>query len=137
MFIFDGLSGVSRTVALRHRQANCAVCGEKPSISSLIDYELFCGSGGPDDKCRGVSLLEDKDRVSCQEYHSVVKSGVRHHLIDVRPRTEFAICHLDNAISILQFWCICAAIRGVAIRGVAMRGMFQLRKASVLFHKTL
>lgn len=25
------------------RDINCAVCGEKPTISELIDYELFCG----------------------------------------------------------------------------------------------
>lgn len=99
MFVFDGLSGVSRTVKLRYRQPNCLVCGENPSILSLIDYQHFCGSCTPGDE--RVSL-DAEDRVSCQEYHSVVQSGKKHLLIDVRPKTEFAICHLENAISILR-----------------------------------
>ena len=100
MFLFDGLSGVSRTVTLRHRQPNCVVCGDTPSVSSLINYEQFCGSCAADKTC-SVSLLSEEDRVSPQDYHTVMKSGVKHFLVDVRPTTEFSICHLQNAISIL------------------------------------
>lgn len=101
MFVFDGLLGVSRTVKLRHRQVDCVVCGQKPSISALIDYHLFCGASAPNDTTPNVAILTAADRISCQEYHSIVMSGREHILIDVRPKTEFAICHLDNSISIL------------------------------------
>ena len=106
MFIFDGLSGTSRTIKLRQRQVDCLVCGANPSIASLVDYQAFCGCGATD-KVPSLSLLSSSDRVSCQEYHSVVTSRTKHLLIDVRSTVEFAICHLDNAISILwaEFYC--------------------------------
>jgi adenylyltransferase/sulfurtransferase len=112
MFIFDGLNGVSRTVKLRNRQPNCAVCGETPSISSLIDYQHFCAG---EDKSCSVSLLAMEDRISCQDYHSLAESGVEHFLVDVRPKTEFSICHLQNSISILCSLAMHGVICGVLI----------------------
>ena len=31
------------------RDPNCPVCGDTPSITTLIDYELFCGGPGRSD----------------------------------------------------------------------------------------
>lgn len=102
MFVFDGLTGSSRTVKLRGRQPKCVVCGDSPSLLTLIDYEMFCGSRAADDSGQELSLLDVKDRISCQDYYSVVKAGKQHLLLDVREKTEFEICHLFNAISILM-----------------------------------
>lgn len=96
--MFDGLTSCSRTVKLRERRVDCVVCGEIPSISSLIDYELFCGSRSYDEACN-QTLLNASDRISCQEYHTVITRAEQHILIDVRQKTEFEICHLNNAIS--------------------------------------
>ena len=98
MFVYDGLAGASRTIQLRQRQTNCVVCGDHPSVSSLVDYEVFCSSHS---ESKNSYLLNADDRVSCRDYYSLVKSKKKHLLIDVRPRTEFEICHLDNAICIL------------------------------------
>lgn len=49
LFLLDGLDGRTRTIRLRERSDDCAICGEKPSIIELQDYPQFCGSG-PDDK---------------------------------------------------------------------------------------
>ena len=100
MLVFDGLAGCSRTVTLRGRQVNCSVCGECPSLTELIDYQTFCGSCATD-KVQELSLLAHEERITCQDYQSVLLSGKEHYLIDVRPETEFEICHLDHAISIL------------------------------------
>lgn len=102
MYVFDGLTGSSRTVKLRGRQVQCAVCGDTPSISSLIDYNIFCGSGAADDKSHVLSLLSGSERITCQDYHSLLQSGKHHLLIDVRQKSEFDICHLDHATSILS-----------------------------------
>ncbi|PSN42532.1 Adenylyltransferase and sulfurtransferase MOCS3 [Blattella germanica] len=37
-----------RNVKLRDKNPSCAVCGNQPSISALIDYEQFCGSKAND-----------------------------------------------------------------------------------------
>jgi len=40
--IFEGLSG-EVTQAHIARRTDCAVCGDAPTVTDLIDYELFCG----------------------------------------------------------------------------------------------
>ena len=52
MMHFETLSGEVRMLRLR-RDPKCAVCGERPTVTKLIDYEMFCGLGsgngaGPD-----------------------------------------------------------------------------------------
>mgnify|MGYP003692045669 CR=1 FL=1 len=49
MLLFDGQEGTFRTIKLRPRQQDCIVCGQRPVITELIDYQQFCGSQ-PDDK---------------------------------------------------------------------------------------
>jgi adenylyltransferase/sulfurtransferase len=41
---FDTLTGDVRTLKLR-RDPKCVVCGENPTVTKLIDYEVFCGLG--------------------------------------------------------------------------------------------
>ena len=103
LLVFDGLSGVTRTVKLRPKQPSCAVCGEDPTITRLIDYELFCGSRA-DDKSEGLSILEPDQRVSCQRYKEVVDSGSTHLLLDVREPVQYEICHLENSTSELMIY---------------------------------
>ena len=45
MMHFDTLAGEVRILKLR-RDPKCVVCGEHPTITELIDYEMFCGLGG-------------------------------------------------------------------------------------------
>ena len=42
MILIDALSMEFRTVKIR-RDDNCALCGDDPKITELIDYEVFCG----------------------------------------------------------------------------------------------
>jgi adenylyltransferase/sulfurtransferase len=45
MMHFDTLGGEVRLLRLR-RDPKCVVCGERPTVTQLIDYEMFCGLGG-------------------------------------------------------------------------------------------
>jgi len=45
LLIYDALNTEFRSLRLR-RDANCPICGEKPTIRELIDYEEFCGLQG-------------------------------------------------------------------------------------------
>jgi adenylyltransferase/sulfurtransferase len=43
LILFDGLTGDVDRVQIA-RRTDCAVCGDAPAVTELIDYELFCGS---------------------------------------------------------------------------------------------
>ena len=45
LLIYDALNTEFRSLRLR-RDANCPMCGEKPTIKELVDYEEFCGLQG-------------------------------------------------------------------------------------------
>ncbi|XP_062863486.1 adenylyltransferase and sulfurtransferase MOCS3 [Trichomycterus rosablanca] len=99
LLMFDGQDGRFRSIKLRAKQAGCAVCGETPTVTELQDYESFCGSAATD-KCRRLNLLSTEQRISVQEYKSIVNSLTPHLLLDVRPKVEVDICHLPTSINI-------------------------------------
>jgi sulfur-carrier protein adenylyltransferase/sulfurtransferase len=43
LLLFDALAMEFREVRIR-RDPNCAVCGDHPTVTSLIDYDEFCGA---------------------------------------------------------------------------------------------
>ena len=45
LLLFDALNMEFRTVKLR-RDKNCPLCGDDPTVTELIDYEVFCGGVG-------------------------------------------------------------------------------------------
>src|SRR5215510_5463419 len=49
MMHFETLGAEVRTLRLR-RDPKCVVCGEHPTVTKLIDYELFCGLGAPSEE---------------------------------------------------------------------------------------
>ncbi|OXA60930.1 adenylyltransferase and sulfurtransferase MOCS3 isoform X2 [Folsomia candida] len=96
MLMFDGVTGSFREVKLRSRQNGCAVCGDNPKITELLeDYPAFCGSGY-DDKEKNVDLLSTSDRITPQEYDRIRTSNIPHILLDVREPQELGICSLPN-----------------------------------------
>ncbi|XP_067312252.1 adenylyltransferase and sulfurtransferase MOCS3 [Pseudorasbora parva] len=99
LLMFDGQEGRFRSIRLRPRQAECAVCGETPTVKELQDYEQFCGSAATD-KCQRLNLLTKEQRVSVQEYRAILESSAPHLLLDVRPKVEVDICHLSTSTNI-------------------------------------
>lgn len=99
LLMFDGQDGRFRSIRLRAKQSECAVCGETPTVTQLQDYERFCGSAATD-KCRRLNLLTKEQRVSVQEYKEILDSSTPHLLLDVRPKVEVDICHLPFSINI-------------------------------------
>ena len=43
LLVFDALTMEFRTLRIR-RNPSCPVCGDKPTITALIDYAEFCGA---------------------------------------------------------------------------------------------
>jgi adenylyltransferase/sulfurtransferase len=42
LLIFDAMDMDFQTVRVR-RDPSCPVCGDEPTVTELIDYDLFCG----------------------------------------------------------------------------------------------
>ncbi|XP_045919232.1 adenylyltransferase and sulfurtransferase MOCS3 isoform X1 [Micropterus dolomieu] len=99
LVMFDAQNARFRTIKLRPKQAGCAVCGENPSVTQLVDYEAFCGSAATD-KCRKLNLLSRDQRITVQDYKSVLDNAEPHLLLDVRPLVEVDICHLPFSLNI-------------------------------------
>jgi adenylyltransferase/sulfurtransferase len=53
LLLFDALDMEFQTVKLRW-DPDCPVCGKEPTVTELIDYELFCGLPSRDEATTGV-----------------------------------------------------------------------------------
>ncbi|QKX54500.1 uncharacterized protein TRUGW13939_01587 [Talaromyces rugulosus] len=89
-----------RTIRLRGRRANCAVCSSNATVtlhtlqSGSTDYVQFCGSAYP------PQLLSAQERISADEYKQILETKQSCTVIDVRDQTQFGICKLENSINI-------------------------------------
>jgi len=93
LLVVDALAGVSRTFRWQ-RRPDCALCGDHPSQTGLIDYVAFCGSVMPR---RGVDA-PGAEELSLQDAQARLGSpGVL--WVDVRPRAAFAAGTIPGAIS--------------------------------------
>src|SRR3989475_8617990 len=89
LLLFNALEMKFRELKLR-RDPQCPLCGEKPSITQLIDYDQFCGipatpaTSGP-----------HPDEVTVQDMKRALedpKLGIK--VIDVRDPEEYQIAHV-------------------------------------------
>nr|XP_022911161.1 adenylyltransferase and sulfurtransferase MOCS3-like [Onthophagus taurus] len=94
LLTFDGCDTVFRNIKLRTKNNRCAICGDNPSIGTLIDYEQFCGAKSHD-KIIDIDLLDERDHLDVRDLKN--KLNENNLLIDVRPITEFIMCKLPNS----------------------------------------
>lgn len=99
LLIFDGSSTNFRSIKLRKKRDDCAVCSENPAITRLIDYEQFC-SMKASDKDNSLNILPEDKRIDVKDYKKIVEQNLNHMLLDVRGVHEFEICKLNNSINV-------------------------------------
>ena len=91
LLLFNALDMKFRELKLR-RDPQCPLCGESPTITELIDYEMFCGiSPEP------AVPTAHPDEVTVQEMSRALqdsKLGIR--VIDVREPDEYQIAHVNG-----------------------------------------
>jgi adenylyltransferase/sulfurtransferase len=90
LLLFDALEMRFRELKLR-KNRNCPVCGDHPTVTELIDYQLFCGIV-PEQV--GLSA---ENRTTPAELVSALGSPTPPQVIDVREPHEWDIVHLDQA----------------------------------------
>jgi molybdopterin/thiamine biosynthesis adenylyltransferase/rhodanese-related sulfurtransferase len=98
LMVYDALEMTYRQVRIR-KDPNCAVCGDHPTVTELIDYEAFCGTISEEaaEAARDstISVVELKRMLDARE------AGEEDFvLIDVREPNEFEIVSIPGAILI-------------------------------------
>ena len=91
LLLFNALDMKFRELKLR-RDPQCPVCGENPTITELIDYEMFCGIAP-----EPTTPAANPDEVTVKEMKQALdnpKLGIR--VIDVREPDEYEIAHVDG-----------------------------------------
>ena len=98
LMVYDGLEMAYRTVKVR-KDPNCAVCGEHPTVTELIDYDAFCGAISDEAAAAAMdSTISVKDLAVMLEQR---ERGERDfELIDVREPGEWEIVNIDGAVLI-------------------------------------
>ena len=93
LLIFDALEMSWREIALR-RNPECPVCGDAPTQTELIDYDVFCGvKPDPEALAPGqVDVLE----VAAPALAEQLASEVPPFLLDVREPWEWAVSSLAD-----------------------------------------
>jgi len=86
----DTLNMKFRTFNLR-RDPECPVCGDNPTITSLIDYEGFCGM--KENRAQDANLQE----MTVMELKTLMDDGAVLFLLDVREPFERDIAHIDGS----------------------------------------
>ncbi len=89
LVLFDALALRFRELKLRKDPA-CPLCGEHPTITSLIDYQAFCG-GTP--AAESDASLE----IGAAELAARIERGDDFTLVDVREPHEFEIASIAGA----------------------------------------
>jgi molybdopterin/thiamine biosynthesis adenylyltransferase/rhodanese-related sulfurtransferase len=93
LMLYDAFNMRFRQLKLR-RNPECPVCGDNPSITELIDYDLFCG-------ITPETLKVDTSRdITPVEVAELLKSDNPPFLLDVREANEWEIGYIPGAVRI-------------------------------------
>jgi adenylyltransferase/sulfurtransferase len=91
LLLFNALDMKFRELKLR-RDPQCPICGENPTITELIDYEMFCGITP-----EPAAPAANPDEVSVHEMKRAMDNpdmGIK--IIDVREPDEYQIAHVNG-----------------------------------------
>ena len=92
LLLFNALDMQFRELKLR-RDPQCPLCGEKPVITQLIDYQAFCGAPPP-----SASPTVHPDEVTVQELKRALDDpGLGIQILDVREPAEYQIARIKGA----------------------------------------
>lgn len=93
LLLIDALTMRFRELALV-KDPDCPLCGERPTMTRLIDYDAFCGVA-PQPTKESVSM-----ELSVSEVKQALDRGEKLILLDVREDWEWDICHVAGSVHI-------------------------------------
>ena len=89
LLLFDALTMQFKKLKLR-KNPDCPLCGQKRTITELIDYEQFCGLDSN-------KIYETEWDIEPQALASELQNGKKPLLLDVRESHEYEICRIQGA----------------------------------------
>ena len=95
LIVFDAREMDYRQVTIR-KDPNCAACGDTPTVTELIDYELFCGvtSDSAADAVQDFTISVHDLKAMLDERAAGSRDFV---LVDVREPVEWSIVAIDGS----------------------------------------
>jgi sulfur-carrier protein adenylyltransferase/sulfurtransferase len=98
LMIYDALEMEYRKLRVR-KDPNCALCGDNPTVTGLIDYETFCGAIS--DEAAEAAADSTISVVTLEHWLKERENGERDFvLVDVREPNEFEINQIPGAVLI-------------------------------------
>jgi adenylyltransferase/sulfurtransferase len=91
LMVYDALEMEFRKINVR-KDPNCAVCGEHPTVTELIDYEAFCGVVSEEAQQAAAGST-----ITAAELKDLIDSDKPIYLVDVREPAEFEIVSIPGA----------------------------------------
>jgi molybdopterin/thiamine biosynthesis adenylyltransferase/rhodanese-related sulfurtransferase len=91
LMVYDALEMSYRKIKLR-KDPQCAICGENPTVTELIDYEEFCGAVSEE-----ATAAAAGSTITAPELNDWLNSGKSIELIDVREPAEWEIVRIPGA----------------------------------------
>jgi molybdopterin/thiamine biosynthesis adenylyltransferase/rhodanese-related sulfurtransferase/molybdopterin converting factor small subunit len=95
LLLFDALRMSFRTLKLQ-RDPECPVCGDHPTVKTLIDYEQFCGIT-PTTTAAASGTLSSELETTVEALKSRVDRHDHVWILDVREKNEFDICRIPGS----------------------------------------
>ena len=102
LLLVDTLGMRFRELRVRKDPA-CAVCGPRPTVTSLIDYEEFCGGSEAETVPAQVlssAPMHDVPEITVDELKAKRDRGERFTLVDVREPREWAVSDISGSVKI-------------------------------------
>ncbi len=98
LMVYDALEMTYRKIKIR-KDPNCAICGENPTVTELIDYDAFCGAVSQ----AAADAIVDST-INVKQLDEMLKARERGEkdfvLIDVREPGEYEIVNIPGAVLI-------------------------------------
>jgi molybdopterin/thiamine biosynthesis adenylyltransferase/rhodanese-related sulfurtransferase len=93
LLLFNALEMSFDELKIR-RNPNCPVCGKNPTITTLVDYDQFCGVGRGNEKEARVAGMAE---INVKELKARMDRKDAFTLVDVREPSEYEIAKIPGA----------------------------------------
>jgi adenylyltransferase/sulfurtransferase len=94
LMVYDALEMSYRTIKVR-KDPDCAICGDNPTVTGLIDYDDFCGAISDE-----ASEAVQGSTITAPELKDWMDAGKDFYLVDVREPAEYEIVKIPGAVLI-------------------------------------